>query len=321
MREFSSFLAPEMRAFVSFRIACGCWNDTYEDYLFYFDRHCTQAFPEEGTLTKEMVDSFCAKRPSETGNTCRVRAYAVANFIEYLRRRGLARLQPPDIPKQTHSGYIPHAFTDLELERFFSASNDMPVSKPNSLAGRTRKVVVPVFFRLLYSSGIRTYEARMLKTEDVDIPHGVLNIRTAKGSNQYYVALHNSMGQLLARYDQAIRGLYPKRVYFFPSARGSFLSKEWVNYNFRQIWNSANTAHATAYELRHNYAVANINRWVKDGFDFLEKLVYLSKSMGHVTLESTKYYFHLVPTMSNILLELTGDGFDEIVPEVPREES
>lgn len=65
----------------------------------------------------------------------------------------------------------------------------------------------------------------------------------------------------------------------------------------------------------------NINQWIGDGFGFFAKLVYLSKSMGHVNLESTKGYFHLVPAMSKILLQLTGGGFDEIIPEVPDEES
>ena len=319
MREFSSFLATEMVAFVKFRAASGCWNDTYENYLFQFERHCMQAFPDEEALTQEMVGSWCTRRPAESSNTCRIRAYAVSNFVDYLRKRDLTGIGLPDIPERTNSGYIPHAFTDSELERFFHASNSMPVSKPNSLAERSRKITAPVFFRLLYSTGIRTYEARMLKVGDVDISQGVLNIRTAKGSNQYYVALHASMAELLYRYDHAIKALYPERTYFFPSPRGSNLSKEWVNYTFRLIWNKANASHATAYELRHHYAVENINRWVSDGFDFFTKLVYLSKSMGHVTLEGTKYYFHLTPALSSILLELTGERFDETVPGVPDE--
>lgn len=320
MREFRSFLAPEMTAFVNFRLASGCWNSTYENALFHFDGHCAQTLLGEQPLAQETVDGWCTRRPTESGNTCRVRVYAISNFVDYLNKRGLADLQPPAIPEKTRSGYVPHAFTEEELERFFSSSNDMPIFKPNSLAERTRRIVAPVFFRLLYSTGIRTYEARMLKVDDVDISHGVLDIRTSKGSNQYYSALHDSMAELLSEYDRAIRVLYPERVYFFPSPRGSHLSKEWVNYTFRLIWNAVNTSHATAYELRHNYAVENMNRWIGDGFDFFAKLVYLSRSMGHVTLESTKYYFHLVPAMSGILLELTGSGFDEIVPEVTDEE-
>ena len=72
--------------------------------------------------------------------------------------------------------------------------------------------------------------------------------------------------------------------------------------------------------LRHNYAVENINQWIGEGFEFYSKLVYLSKSMGHGSLESTKKYFHLVPAMADILLELTGRDFDDIVPEADYEE-
>ena len=42
--------------------------------------------------------------------------------------------------------------------------------------------------------------------------------------------------------------------------------------------------------------------------------------MGHGSLESTKKYFHLVPAMADILLELTGRDFDDIVPEADYEE-
>ena len=56
-------------------------------------------------------------------------------------------------------------------------------------------------------------------------------------------------------------------------------------------WDKYNSAHSTAYELRHNYAVENINSWTDEGFGFDAKLLYLSKSMGHCNVESTKYYY------------------------------
>ena len=321
MREFKSFLSRQMKSFVEYRTAGGYWNDTYDAYLRYFDRHCADVYPDGSALTNNMVESWCAQRPSESAGTCRVRCFAVANFVNYLRVRGATDALPPDIPANVRSVYIPHAFTDDELDRFFRASDDMPMGKPNSLASRTRKIVAPVFFRLLYSSGIRTFEARMLEVADVDLAEGVLGIRESKGPNQHFVALHDTMAELLRRYDRAIRILYPERVYFFPSPRGKHLSKEWVGGNFRMIWDSVNTSRAIAYDLRHNYATSNINRWVGEGFGFFQKLVCLSKSMGHAALESTKYYAHLVPAVYDVLQELEGDMFDDIVPEVPDEES
>jgi integrase len=227
----------------------------------------------------------------------------------------------PTMPARRRSTYLPHTFTDSELERFFYASDHMPMGKPNALSSRTRRIVAPVFFRLLYSSGIRTCEARMLTVGDVDLAQGVLCIRQSKGPNQHYVALHETMVDLLREYDRAIRTLYPERLHFFPASRGPHLSKDWVTQTFHAIWRQVSPSDAVPYAFRHHYAVENINRWIGEGFGFYSKLVYLSKSMGHATLESTKYYFHLVPAMAGILQERTGSSFNDMIPEVPHEEN
>jgi hypothetical protein len=41
--------------------------------------------------------------------------------------------------------------------------------------------------------------------------------------------------------------------------------------------------------------------------------------MGHSVLESTRYYYSLVPAMADIIEKLSGQDFDEIVPEVDDE--
>ena len=38
--------------------------------------------------------------------------------------------------------------------------------------------------------------------------------------------------------------------------------------------------------------------------------------MGHTTIESTKYYYSIVPGLSDILKRQTEEGFDWIIPEV-----
>lgn len=42
--------------------------------------------------------------------------------------------------------------------------------------------------------------------------------------------------------------------------------------------------------------------------------------MGHVTLESTKYYYSIVPNLSSIMMNQTNETFDWIVPEVNTDE-
>ena len=315
MNKFTSFLQPFIQEYIFYQKASRHWNEFYEASLFRFERYCKKQYPESALLTQEMVEGWCYKRDAETNNSCRSRIDVVISFIQYLRKRGKTDVMVPEIPKEERRTYIPHSFTDTELQNFFRACDSLPSEQ------RSRKITIPVFFRLLYSSGIRTCEARKLRIEDVDLCNGILNIRYSKGQAQHLVVLHDSMLELLKIYDSAIRKQYPQRVYFFPARGNSFHNQKWVSTNFRILWDKYNNSHAIAYELRHHYAIENINRWTDEGFGFDAKLFYLSKSMGHSTVESTKYYYSLVPGMAEILKEKTGIDFESIVPEVDYEKS
>ncbi len=286
----------------------------------YFDRYCGENYPGQ-PLSQEMVDSWCRKRETETNTSCNTRTGGIRSFIRYLKERGLTEVEPPQPLRNCGSTYVPHAFKKDELERFFHECDTVQSRRPEAKY-RMKELVCPVFFRLLYSSGIRTTEARCLKREDVDLVHGVLNIRKSKGNGQHYVALHESMSRLLAKYDQAVEKLRPGREYFFETPNGGGYSHQWVTEMFRSLWEKANGTggNAVAYALRHNYAVTNINSWPEDPFEFNAKLHYLSKSMGHSCIESTLHYYSIVPRLADILREKTEKGMDEILPEVPYEE-
>jgi len=319
MCEFTSFLAPLIGAFISYRKASGRWNEaSYEVNLKTFENRCVKDYPNAAELSQEMVDSWCAQRKTEANNSCRSRIYPVVSFIRYLRKRAMTTVSEPNVPRKEPRTYIPHAFTETELKNFFAACDSIPAT-PAIEEQLSRRITVPVFFRLLYCSGIRTNEARMLWRDDVDLDNGVLNIRYSKGHTQHYIVLHDSMLSIMKQYDNAISKMYRDRVYFFPARNrnGGFHTASWVQRNFNAMWRQHNNAEAIPYELRHNYAVENINAWTDIGFDFNAKLLYLSKSMGHSVLESTKYYYSLVPGLADIIQAQTDE--DEIIPEVDYE--
>jgi len=313
MRKYVSNLAPLMCEYTSYMQASKKWSATYADSLSYFDRYCKDNYPEVKNLSQEMVNGWCAQRDSENNNSCISRINAIVSFVNYLRKRGLTDVNSPTIPRKETSTYIPHAFTEQELLNFFNACDSVPVM-PNTKINTTRRLTLPVFFRLLYSSGLRTNEARLLRRTDVDFSNGVLNIEYTKGAVQHFVVLHDSMLKLMKQYDTAISSLYHDRVYFFPSIRGGYYTRQWVQENFRAMWYKFNTNYASAYELRHNYAIENINNWTDDGFGFNQKLHSLSKSMGHTEIESTKYYYSLTPRLADVMTAQTDEN--ETIPEV-----
>jgi integrase len=319
MNKFSSFLAPRIQEYIAYQKASEHWNESsYEANLLLFDRYCLREYPAANTLSQKMADNWCNKRVTEENNSCRSRIYVVISFIQYLKKRGKTDITAPVIPRHEPRTYIPHAFTKMELQNFFYACDR--ISGVVTQEQRTRRITIPVFFRLLYSSGIRTTEARLLRVDDVNLCNGTLNIRYSKGHDQHFIVLHDTLLELMKKYDKVISEMHPGRTYFFPSRSDKYHTRKWVQKNFRELWDAYNTSYATAYELRHHYAIENINRWTGYGMEFHAKFLYLSKSMGHSVLESTKYYYSLVPGLGDILAKKTMGSFNIIVPEVQQNE-
>jgi site-specific recombinase XerD len=302
-----------MREFEQYQLASGRWSESCNSYLTIFDRYCAFKFSCTDVLTQEMIDTWCAQRDTEANNSCRSRIYAVVSFVRYLRKRGMTDVNVPSIPRKEARTYIPHAFTEEELCNFFNACDNIK-SFSETEGQISQRMTIPVFFRLLYSSGIRTNEARMLRKSDVDLDHGILNIAYSKGHDQHFIVMHDSMSMLMREYDAVIAKIYHDRSYFFPARDGKCHTRQWVAVNFKKLGEKSNSSHAVPYEFRHNYAIENINNWTDDGFEFNQKLHSLSKSMGHSVIESTKYYYSLVPRLADVLASHTDEG--ETIPEV-----
>jgi len=318
VNNFESSLAEQFDMFVRFRKACLKWNDvSYGMNLVLFDKHCQRFFPQEKALTQDMVNSWCAQRKTESNNSCVSRIFVIVSLVKFLRERNLTGANEPAIPVSEKRSYIPHHFTNEELRMFFDACDNYKPREPQNIFQLNIKYTLPVFFRLLYSTGMRTTEARELRQNDVNLDTGVINIVNTKGYVQHYVVMHDSMTALMVEYDSVIRTLYPERVYFFPNGKTGFKRRLWVQVQFKKMWERISDSHATAYELRHHYAIENINKLINAGMSFKDSLTYLSKSMGHVSIDITaKYYYSLAPVLADVIKEQTEAGFNELVPEV-----
>lgn len=317
MRGFSSGVADQVSAFVRHREAAGAICDSYRECLHLFDAHCAERFPGERAVTQEMVDTWCARRPAELAKSCRSRCYAVVSLVRFLRQRGLTDARDPELPREREPPAPPHAFTDDELAAFLAACDSWrpTCNMPRTRALRT-KWTLPVLYRLLWSSGIRTTEARLLRRGNVDLAGGVLSIVEGKGRNERLVALHPSMAAIMREYDARIDGLMPGRAYFFPNGHDTPLARDWVAKYFRTLWARVSDERATPYMLRHAYAIENINALVGRGVDGLDGLELLSRSMGHTSVDVTAQgYYSLVPSLAGLMQRVSGPGFDDVVPE------
>jgi len=322
-KPFKSFLAPLFEEFILSRQAAGQWSNTYNENLRCFDKHIAANYPEADRLTNVMT-SWCNPRPTEKGNSCMVRTTAIWNFIDYARKRKWTEAESRRAPADVPCSYVPHYFTEEELASFFHECDRyfMDLSlRVRCLKNLLNRLELPVFFRLLLSSGMRTCEARWLKCRDVNLNSGVIEVEKSKGSGQHRIALHESMLGILRSYDGAMSKLMPGREYFFPDRNNKEHTNGWQSHHFRNIWSKSNTGPARAYDLRSLYAVTNITKWENHGYELSGKLLFLSRSMGHKKIQSTYGYFHLTPMLTDKLKRNTTNSFNSISPQITNHEN
>lgn len=230
----TSFLSDTIEGYVKYRKASGRDSHSYVKNVILFDHFCSREYPGQTELTQEIVDRWCRQRPTECTNSCVSRVYPVLDFIKYMNKRGMTKIDLPQVPRSVPRTYTPHPFTHDELKRFFDACDNIK-SRRGRLAAILR-ITLPVFFRLLYSSGIRTTEAVLLERDDVNLENGVVSIKRGKGYDQHYIVLHGTMLPLMRTYDGTIDGLIPNRRVFFPTPDDKPHPPVWVTYHFRVLW-------------------------------------------------------------------------------------
>ena len=211
----------------------------------------------------------------------------------------------------------PYLFTRNEIISFFASCDsiayDCHVPK--------RHLVLPAMYRLLYCCGLRCKEVRTLKCEQVHLEMNYIDIIQSKGPKSRRLFISLELSDYLYAYDIKMSHIFPDRTYFFPSRKDTPYGASAFQDNFLKIWYTAfpekrgSGVSIRAYDFRHHFAYANMNRWLKEGKDVNVMLPYLMRYMGHQDIENTLYYFHLVPDIYHEIVE-TSSSFEHLLPEV-----
>jgi len=320
---YSSNFKPFIEGLVKQKNAVGFTYERAEYYLSKFDHFCRDQFPDETILSRHLVMRWAERKQTEGIGARKIRLAYIRELAKYMIGVGIddAYVIPEKLGGKT-TLRVPHFFTKEELQTFFSASDRL---KPHSNT-MARHLVLPVIFRVIYCCGLRSCEARLLRVEDVNLHAGKLTIRASKGPKDRIVMLADDVLQLCRTYHERVSCILPDRIYFFPTnVAGCYRSRSLMGV-FTKIWKQAGLdtysgSKPHVQDLRHNFALVNLNNWVKTGENFNTKLPYLSRFMGHASLKSTDYYLHFVPEFFPVFKEKTRETFDDLIPEVDYEKT
>lgn len=303
--------------FVSYKRHNGYVYQTGAYYLEKYSEWIREVNPETVIPSKKSVDGFLERNQHVPGSLYNA-ASILREFCRYLIVRGYpdAYLIPAGrvrLPTPVQ----PYFFTDNEISAFFLEC-DKVTQDPHY---KGRHLVLPAMFRLLYCCGLRCKEVRILARESVHLEERYLDILQSKGPKNRRIYISNELAEYLSVYDSRIEILFPKRKSFFPNKADCPYSPTMLDKNFQRFWYAAfpekrdSGVSIRAYDFRHHFVYANMNRWLRQGKDADVMLPYLMRYMGHSDVKNTLYYFHLVPDVYGILLNRSSHS-EGLIPEV-----
>ena len=317
-KPFKSSLSSELANFIEIKQASGFHYNEASRVLHHFDNLIADKFPNSTTLTKEICEQWLLQNIHTKTATQMKIVTPVRQFALFLNAIGKpAYVYPSYIPGKIPK-YQAHIFSDNEIKAFFAS-----VDKCDTCAwSKAMHLCIPALFRLLYCTGLRSSEARLLRRRDINLDTGKLIIRNSKFRKKRIVMLSDSLCVYLRDYDNRVNAIFPNRDPFFPNERCTFYGKSRFGDWFHMFWDSLPEAAEVVgntprlHDFRHTFAVNCINKWVKEGMQVDHMYVYLSEYMGHEGYSETDYYLSLAASFYPELAKKMKDINIKILPEV-----
>lgn len=310
-------LGELIEEFIEYKHRNGYTYETAGYHLQKYKKFSINVSPNELVPSKYTINTFLNQYIQTPGNLYNIAA-TLREFSRYLIGLGYhkAYVIPPkkvSLPTPVQ----PYLFTQDEIDAFFKQCDQI---QPYVYL-KTRHLVLPALYRLHYCCGLRCKETRTLLRENVHLDLGYIDIIQSKGPKSRRLFISDELIQYLNKYDQEVDLILYKRKFFFPIKGDKPYSASAFSDNFLNIWYKAfpekkdDGVSVRAYDFRHHFAYANMNRWLKEEKDVNAMLPYLMKYMGHQDIENTLYYFHLVPDIYDTIVRKSS-SFESLLPEV-----
>ena len=318
MKDFNSAFAVYIVELILKKRALGYKYIAQEQTLKKFDNFCLNNFPNEMQLTKEIVDTWGIKTPTESNGTLRGRMTVVKHLAQHMNYYGENAYVclMYDLPKEIK--YPSYIYSDTEIKKLFYEIDNCHYSAivPN------RHFIMPVLFRLLLCCGLRIGEALDLKINDVDLGNGILTIRDSKNNNDRLVPMSLDLTEMCNEYYSNVHKKYINTAFFFPGIDGERIPTMNVYANFRRFMLKAGISHGgrgkgpRIYDLRHTYAVNCLKYLVENDKDMNTYYPILKTYMGHSFFKYTAYYLKLTKTMYPDICAKLEVLFNDLIPEM-----
>jgi integrase len=300
---------------------CGYSYD-FEAYIFKrFDRFIINNNFDNGILSKLLVDKWSIQQPTESINYRNQRVSFIRQLGKYIISLG-------------NEAYIPILSSDtpiadpyiLSYEEIQNFIKFVDIYRPIGHIYLFQPASYSIIFRLFICCGLRLSEVINLKFDDVNFDDSIIHIFHSKGDKDRKVFMPNDLSLMCKNYNKLVNSIFKTRKWFFISINpDKHLHKSTLDGLFKRLWKKSGCykpygKNPTIHSLRHTYVVLRLNKWIAEGIDIQTMMPYLSKQLGHSSVDGTQYYYHTVRASAKLIRNIDKSS-NNVIPKVENNEN
>jgi integrase len=296
---FSSSFANHIVAFIEMKRSVGYKYIGEEGTLKRLDKFLVAEKYHGKGLSRKIIEKWLSRKNHESRRSQLHRVSMVRQLTNYLLERNIPAYYPANIPVTCPKDhFVPYIFTHRQIGNLFKAADAIAKRKrPGGLAA-----LFPIIVRLLYSTGTRIGELLRLRWRDIDVEKGVVKIREGKFRKDRLLPLSPQMLNIVRKYANQYNQRQADDI-VFQNPCGKECNNRSIYTWFRKALFDAGIPHGgrgkgpRIHDLRHTFAVHNLERWIKEKQDLQVNLAILVDYLGHETMSGTGQYLRLVPSI------------------------
>ena len=319
---FTGCFLNEIQGLIEQKIQSGYIYDSSKYILIQFDKFCVDNHIDMAIITKELSDMWQTYHADEAKSRRASRMSVLRQLAQYMNSQGSECYIPSKFSARSYR--VPYVMNEREIREFFTVADDY-APKVNGDRFNILAEEYKVLFRFIYCCGLRVSEARKLKLADIDFERKTARILCSKGDKDRLIYIADDVCEMSQHMLRVLRYRYHfYSEYLFPASDPNApLQVSSINKKFQEFWKKTPGAsiskHPTVHSLRYSFVVTRMNLWMENGENLTAMMPYLSKYLGHESVENTYYYYQQIESAFKIVRQKDHLS-DRIIPEVSNEE-
>lgn len=267
-------------------------------------------------ITKEVIENYARINSNLSSNTIARNMGVFREFCKYLKLQKIKAYQiPKGIYTRNTNNYIPYIFSKSEIKKIYNNLNEVLSSYRYNYY---RKTIYPLIIKILYQTGMRIGEVLSLRRNDYDRENGILYIKDPKNNVERLICLPKNITIELNDYISKFNYLFNENNVIF-DAKSNAIEKYFYKVLEKSNINRTDDG-PRLHDLRHTFVVHRIEKYDNEQVDFNVMLPVLQAHLGHQSLSSLTYYFHMTEHILKDINKTSEEYFGYLIPNISEEQ-